>query len=127
MSEIININSEAFKTIMENFNLMMETYQGLKKMFERFEKEMTCKEDGAIWVDESEVCRLLNVSGRTMYRRRKEGEIAGRRIHNHIYYRLKDIQIMMERGLLKKVTKENFNEFVIKQRKKWQTPNYRTF
>ncbi len=90
--EVITIQSEAFQTLMKKLNAMEEQIEKIGNRRPRLEDE---------YIDSSEVCRLLQISRKTLERYRENDMIPYTKIKKRIYYRFRDIDAFMERNYVK--------------------------
>lgn len=73
------------------------TFELWKTKFEEFAQRMETlcapyKKNKETWLDNSDVCRLLNVSARTMQTYRDTGKLPYSQINNKLYYKASDVQ-----------------------------------
>lgn len=89
---------------MEVVMIEKETLEILRQRFENFVSRMDalcapfCKTSEK-WMDNSEVCRLLNVSIRTIQTYRDKGKLAYSPINGKIYYKASDVEDFIRRHL----------------------------
>ncbi len=72
------------------------TFEAWKKKFEEFISRMDAicapyRKNKGKWLDNSDVCRMLNVSARTMQTYRDTGKLPYSQINNKIYYKASDV------------------------------------
>ena len=82
--EIINIDAKTFESMLlkfENFASHMETLC-------RLNDDMDLRE----WMDNQDVCQLLDISPRTLQTLRDNGTLAYSRINHKIYYKPSDVK-----------------------------------
>jgi len=91
--EVMIIEAEAIKAIDEK----------LDKILQHVLHCLHCKkeEDTDKWVDSSDVCRFLQISKRTLQRLRSEGKISFSRIRGKNYYKIGEIQRLMNEHLIR--------------------------
>ena len=77
--EVITIESEAFKRIMERLDRLEESLQNTSQPSEKQ------------WLNNKEFCEYLGISKRTAQNYRDTGMIPFSQIGSKIYYRLSDI------------------------------------
>lgn len=82
--EIINIDAKTFEAMLSKFKGFAARMETLCRM--HGEKDL--KE----WLDNQDVCQLLNVSPRTLQTLRDNGTIAYSRINHKIYYKPHDVE-----------------------------------
>lgn len=86
--EVITIQSEAFKAIMEKMDR-------IDKKLDSNLKQPTLKD---AWFDNQEACFILKVSKRTLQNYRKAGILPFSQIDGKIYYKATDIQKHLEKN-----------------------------
>lgn len=77
------------------------TFEAWKKKFEEFISRMDTicapyRKNKEKWLDNSDVCRLLNVSARTMQTYRDTGKLPYSQINNKIYYKASDVDAFVK-------------------------------
>lgn len=77
------------------------TFELWQSKFEDFVKRMDVlcapyRKHQEKWLDNSDVCRLLNVSSRTMQTYRDTGKLPYSQINNKLYYKKSDIEYFIE-------------------------------
>lgn len=83
---------------MEIVNIEAKTFEAMLLKFESFADRMEAlcllhgEKDLNEWMDNQEVCQLLNISPRTLQTLRDNGTIAFSRINHKIYYKPADIE-----------------------------------
>jgi carbamoylphosphate synthase small subunit len=87
--EIVNIEASAF---MEMNNILFKIEKQLKGL-------NSSKSDLSEWLDNQEVCILMNISDRKLLSLRQKGLIPFSRIDRKIYYKKEDILNYMRRNL----------------------------
>ncbi len=92
--EVITIQSEAFTQIIEKI-------EAVNKRLDAKEKEP--KE---IWYDNAELITLLKISKRTLQTYRDSGLISFSQVGNKIYYRLSDIELLLNKHYFKAFAKK---------------------
>ena len=88
--QVITIESDAFQKFV---NIM----KGLEKRFAEL-KEEAAKPLGEVWMGNEEVCRLLNISKRTLQNYRDDNLIPFSQINHKIYYRASDIERFLNKN-----------------------------
>ena len=91
--EIIGIEKQAFEAITSKFNYLTERVRKLSPSQNDIKKE---------WLDNQEVCQLLNISKRTLEYYRNSGKISHSQIGNKNYYKVSDIEDMVKKLHVKK-------------------------
>lgn len=87
--EIVNIEASAF---MEMNNILFKIEKQLKGL-------NSSKSDLSEWLDNQDVCILMNISDRKLLSLRQKGLITFSRIDRKIYYKKEDILNYMKRDL----------------------------
>ena len=83
---------------MEVIMIEKRTFDEMSEKFERFvdrveEIRQRCGERGmGEWLDNQDVCRMLNISPRTLQTLRDNGTLAYSRINYKIYYKPQDVR-----------------------------------
>ena len=83
---------------MEIVNIDAKTFEAMLSKFESFAKRMEnlCRlhgdKDMSEWLDNQEVCLLLNISPRTLQTLRDNGTLAYTQISHKTYYKPKDVK-----------------------------------
>lgn len=85
--EIINIEKQTFDEMMSRFEAFTKKVKAICSKY----KIKTMND----WLDNQEVCLLLNISPRTLQTYRDTGKISFSRINHKIYYRNADIQKLL--------------------------------
>lgn len=91
--EIITIEKQAF-------NILINT---LESLFEAInEIDARCNKKMSKWLDNAEVCQLLDISKRTLQTYRDNGTLPYSQIKHKIFYKTTDVE-----KLLKRLTEKN--------------------
>jgi len=83
---------------MEIVSIEKKTFEELVAKFDRFVRplEGLCPRHGgkkkSEWMDNQDVCRMLNISPRTLQTLRDNGTLAYSQINHKTYYRPEDVQ-----------------------------------
>jgi hypothetical protein len=83
---------------MEIVSIERKTFEAMTTKFDRFVSRMDaiCQRHGekkmAEWMDNQDVCRMLNISPRTLQTLRDNGTLAYSQINHKTYYRPEDVQ-----------------------------------
>ena len=83
---------------MEIVSIERKTFEELVAKFDRFVRRMDaiCHRHGektmGKWMDNHDVCRMLNISPRTLQTLRDNGTLAYSQINHKTYYRPEDVQ-----------------------------------
>lgn len=82
--EIINIEAETFEAMLSKF----ENFAGRMNKLSRLHGDRDMKE----WLDNQDVCQLLNISKRTLQTLRDNGTLAYSQISHKVYYKPEDVR-----------------------------------
>lgn len=82
--EIINIEAQTFEAMMERFESFTQKVESLCGQH----KHKDLKE----WLDNQDVCVILNISPRTLQALRDNGKLAYTQIHRKMYYKPEDVE-----------------------------------
>ena len=91
---------------MEIINVEKQTFESMLAKFEAFAQrvETMCTHSGdksmQKWLDNQEVCQLLNISKRTLQTYRDNGTLPYSQIGHKIFYRPDDVQQMFEKSAI---------------------------
>ena len=83
---------------MEIVSIERKTFEAMVAKFDHFvhRMEAICQRHGenkmAEWMDNQDVCRMLNISPRTLQTLRDNGTLAYSQINHKTYYRPEDVQ-----------------------------------
>ena len=83
---------------MEVITIEKKTFDEMNEKFDRFVNRMEkiCRrygdKDMGEWLDNQDVCRMLNISPRTLQTLRDNGTLAYSRINQKIYYKPQDVR-----------------------------------
>lgn len=83
---------------MEIINIDAQTFERMLSKFESFASRMEalCRlhgdKDSSQWLDNQDVCLLLNISPRMLQTLRDNGTLAFSRINHKIYYKAQDVE-----------------------------------
>jgi hypothetical protein len=82
--KIINIEAQTFENMMDRFDSFVQKVESI------------CEEKGnkdlQKWLDNQDVCRLLNISKRTLQTYRDNGTLAFTQIGHKIFYKPEDVK-----------------------------------
>ena len=82
--EIVNIDAKTFESMLSEF----EKFASRMETLCRLNNDMDIRE----WMDNQDVCQLLNISPRTLQTLRDNGTLAYSRINHKIYYKPFDVK-----------------------------------
>lgn len=82
--EIVSIERKTFEAMVAKFNHFVRCMDAI--CLRHGEKKMT------EWMDNQDVCQMLNISPRTLQTLRDNGTLAYSQINYKTYYRLEDVQ-----------------------------------
>lgn len=91
--EIITIEAGAFEAMNKALNSLIEKV--------RTKNGKLQKEEMNDWLDNQDVCNMMNISPRKLLTLRRTGEIPYSRVDQKTYYRKEDIIMYMEKILKK--------------------------
>ena len=89
--EVITIQTEAFKVIMEKIDR-------IDRKFDSYIQKPELKDK---WFDIQEACFLLKVSKRTLSNYRKNGALPYSKVDGKIYFKATDLQRLLEKNYKK--------------------------
>ena len=81
--EIVNIEAKTFETMLSKFESFATKMEHLCRLYGNKESE---------WLDNQDVCMLLNISPRTLQTLRDNGTLAYSQINHKTYYKPQDIE-----------------------------------
>ena len=81
--EIINIEAKTFETMLSKFESFATRMEYLCRLYGNTESE---------WMDNQDVCMLLNISPRTLQTLRDNGTLAYTQINHKTYYKPEDVE-----------------------------------
>ena len=82
--DIVNIETKTFESMLSKF----ENFASRMEALCRLNNDMDIRE----WMDNEDVCRLLNISPRTLQTLRDNRTLAFSRINNKLYYKPSDVE-----------------------------------
>ena len=96
-----------FKSIdMEIIAIEGKAFESIKDRFEAFAKQIRqwCGTDQhhSEWLDNQDVCNLLNISKRTLQYYRNTGKISFSQINNKCYYEASDVEKLLSDSRISK-------------------------
>lgn len=86
--KIINIEERAYNMMMARFQTLAERVDQISK--NRGDKSLKT------WLENQEVCAILNISMRTLQTYRDNGTIAYSQIGHKIFYRIEDVEQLLK-------------------------------
>jgi len=90
--EIINIESQTFEAMMNRFEAFSKRVEAL---CENRDKNLHR------WLDNQDVCQILNISKRTLQTYRDNGTLAYTQINHKMYYKPEDVEKIIHHLKLK--------------------------
>ena len=88
---------------MEIINVEARTFEAMLDRFEVFTRrvETLCRDNGdkalQKWLDNQEVCEILNISKRTLQTYRDNGTLPFTNVNHKIYYRPEDVETVINK------------------------------
>ena len=92
--EVITIESQVFKKLEASINTIAQLVTAMQS---KQDEEPT---DG--WVDSHEVCSFLKISTKTLQRMRTANTISYSRIRGKIFYRISEIQRLLNENIIRR-------------------------
>ena len=77
---------------------MLETFSELTAKVRKLTERNTGMKT---WLDNQDVCRILNISKRTLQSYRDSGKLAFSQINHKIYYKPNDVETFLQKNLSK--------------------------
>lgn len=87
---IVLIEQKVWERMLESFS---ELTAKVRKLTERNTGLKT-------WLDNEDVCRMLNISKRTLQSYRDSGKLAFSQINHKIYYKPEDVEAFLQQNLI---------------------------
>ena len=87
--EVINIESGAFEAMMNRFEAFTQKVENL--CGDHQDKSLNR------WLDNQDVCRILNISYRTLQTYRDNGTLAYTQINHKIFYKPEDVETVINK------------------------------
>jgi len=92
---------------MEIVNIEARTFEAMMIRFDALERKMNSlhsKQDKSLktWLDNQDVCLILNISKRTLQTYRDNGTVAYCQINHKIYYKPDDIELLTRKSTIVK-------------------------
>ncbi len=87
--DIVNVEARTFEAMMSRFETFAEKVDALC----RTGGEKTLQK----WLDNQEVCQILNISKRTLQTMRDNGTLPHTRIEHKMYYRPEDVERLIHK------------------------------
>jgi carbamoylphosphate synthase small subunit len=91
--EIVNIEARTFEAMMIRFDALEQKMNSLHS-----EQDKSLKK----WLDNQDVCLILNISKRTLQTYRDNGTVAYSQINHKIYYKPNDIELLTQKSTIVK-------------------------
>ena len=90
---------------MEIIAIEKKTFEQIQRQFEGFAGQLRelCKNNQAdeTWLDNGQVCRLLQISKRTLQYYRDSGKLPFSQINYKCYYKVSDVEMLIEESTIK--------------------------
>ena len=92
------LHNSKTKTDMEVISIERSTYEELLTSFNSFVAQMRAMADRGTdkklgeWLDNQDVCQMLNISPRTLQTLRNNGTLAYSQINHKVYYKPEDVE-----------------------------------
>lgn len=86
---------------------VFERMKQLIRMLHERSKNLVPKSAKGEWVDNQDVLLLLDISGRTLQAYRNRGVLPYSQIGHKCYYKLSDVQLLLEKSKIDKSIKDN--------------------
>jgi len=90
--EIVNIEARTFEAMMTRFEALARKMDSLYSKQDKGLKK---------WLDNQDVCLILNISKRTLQTYRDNGTLPYSQINHKIYYKPNDLELVMNKLLTK--------------------------
>lgn len=91
---------------MEVIAIESKTFDQITDRFEAFAKQIKkwcgVEQDNSKWLDNQDVCNLLNISYRTLQYYRNTGKIPFSQINSKCYYKVTDVERLLNSSLISK-------------------------
>lgn len=87
--EVINIEAGAFEAMMNRFEALTQKVENLCGYHQ--DKSLNR------WLDNQDVCRILNISKRTLQTYRDNGTLAYTQINHKIFYKPEDVEAVINK------------------------------
>jgi carbamoylphosphate synthase small subunit len=91
--EIVNIEARTFEAMMNRFDVLERKMNSLHG-----EQDKSLKK----WLDNQDVCLILNISKRTLQTYRDNGTVPYSQINHKIYYKPNDIELLTRKSTIVK-------------------------
>ena len=85
--DIVNIETKTFETMLSTFESFVDRMENLRRL--HGDKGLS------EWIDNQDVCHLLQISPRTLQTLRDNGTLAFSRISHKIYYNPADVEAII--------------------------------
>lgn len=100
--EVITIDSQAFKVLIEKLDALSDYVSSL---------EPPAEDEDDSWVDSHEICDFLKISERTLQRLRSNGKISYTNLGGRYYYQISQIKKLLKERVIRS-SEESFQELV---------------
>ena len=91
--EIVNIEARTFEAMMNRLDALEQKMNSLHSKQDKSLKK---------WLDNQDVCLILNISKRTLQTYRDNGTVAYCQINHKIYYKPDDIELLTRKSTIVK-------------------------
>lgn len=95
---------------MEVIAIESKTFDLITDRFESFAKQIKqwcgVEQENNIWLDNQDVCNLLNISYRTLQYYRNTGKLSFSQINSKCYYKKEDVEKLLNDSLISKQNKQ---------------------
>lgn len=93
--EFIMIDAASFDSLVEKLNKLVDEANKIRNN----DKDAILEQ----WLDGQEVCKIPDVTKRTLQTLRETGKIAYKMVKHKTYYRPKDVQVFLDNSIKKEV------------------------
>lgn len=87
--EVINIEAQTFETMMSRFDAFT---QKIENLCDNHQDKSLHR-----WLDNQDVCRILNISKRTLQTYRDNGTLSFTQINHKIFYKPEDVEAVINK------------------------------
>ena len=92
--EVVSIERSTYEELMTSFNNFVTNMKGMasRGKDKGFFASKANKFERGDWLDNQDVCQMLNISPRTLQTLRDKGTLAYSQINRKVYYKPKDVE-----------------------------------